>query len=428
MKNILVYPCGTEIGLEINRAMKKSIYYNLIGGSSTYDHGRFVYEQHIDNLPFLTDLSTEQDIIDFNEKIKNYKIDMIYPAMDGMVTLFSKYRKYLSPIVIAPDYETTCITRSKKSTYQLFSQLLPTPKIYSADEIYQGKVQYPVFIKPDIGQGSVGAIKINSFADFEKVKKNDDSQIILEFLPGKEYTVDCFTNADGKLLYCKGRDRKRIKNGISVNSFFVDKYEFREYAEIINNTIKQKGGWFFQVKEDSNGKLKLLEIASRIAGTSAITRNIGVNLPLLSANIFNNIQCNDVLVNNYDIELDRALENVYKIDLKYDTVYVDYDDTIIVKNKINTDIIKFLFQCINNKKKIILLTKHNGDLIADLKRYRIDKIFDEIIHIDREDEKMNYITSKNAIFIDDSYGERKQVKNTININVFDVNNIECLVA
>ncbi len=136
MKNILVYPCGTEIGLEINRALKKSIHYNLIGGSSTYDHGRFVYEQHIDNLPFLTDLSTEQDIIDFNKKIKNYKIDMIYPAMDGIVTLFSKYRKYLSPIIIAPDYETTCITRLKKSTYQLFSQLLPTPKIYSSDEIY----------------------------------------------------------------------------------------------------------------------------------------------------------------------------------------------------------------------------------------------------------------------------------------------------
>ncbi len=170
-----------------------------------------------------------------------------------------------------------------------------------------------------------------------------------------------------------------------------------------------------------------MEIASRIAGNSAITRNIGVNLPILSANIFNNIQCNDVLVNNYDIELDRALENIYKTDLKYDTVYVDYDDTIIVKNKINTDIIKFLFQCINNKKKIILLTKHSGDLIADLKRYRIDKVFDEIIHINREDEKINYITSKNAIFIDDSYGERKQVKNTININVFDVNNIECLV-
>ena len=85
LKNILVYPCGTEIGLEIFRALNNSIHYNLVGGSSSYDHGRFVYKNHIDHLPFLTDYSSEQEVIDFNKKIKKYHIDMIYPAMDGYV-------------------------------------------------------------------------------------------------------------------------------------------------------------------------------------------------------------------------------------------------------------------------------------------------------------------------------------------------------
>lgn len=428
MKNILVYPCGTEIGLEIFRALNNSIHYNLVGGSSSYDHGRFVYKNHIDHLPFLTDYSSEQEVIDFNKKIKKYHIDMIYPAMDGMVTLFSKYKNCLSPIVIAADYKTTKITRSKKLTYSLFSKILPIPRVYTDEEITENNIEYPLFLKPDIGQGSVGTQKVTSYEELKEFRKNHDNQLILEYLPGKEYTVDCFTNSEGKLLYCQGRDRKRIKNGISVNSFFVKKPEFKTYAEIINSTIRQKGGWFFQVKEAYDGTLKLLEISSRIAGTSALTRNIGVNLPLLSANIFNDIPCDDIIINNYNIELDRALGNVFKLDIHYDVVYIDYDDTIINhNNEINTNVIKFLYQCINSQKKIILLTKHDGNLESDLKKYRIENLFDEIIHIEKKDKKTNYIKYKNSIFIDDSYGERREVKNTFGIDVFDVNNIECLL-
>lgn len=126
--------------------------------------------------------------------------------------------------------------------------------------------------------------------------------------------------------------------------------------------------------------------------------------------------------------MDRALGNIFKLDIHYDVVYIDYDDTIInPNNKLNTNVIKFLYQCVNLQKKIILLTKHDGDLESDLKKYRIENLFDEIIHIEKKDKKTNYIKYKNSIFIDDSYGERREVKNTFGIDVFDVNNIECLL-
>lgn len=95
----------------------------------------------------------------------------------------------------------------------------------------------------------------------------------MEDLPGREYTVDYFINTDGKIVYAKGRGRKRIKNGISVNAAFDDNPQFRQLSERINEVIKQKGGWFFQLKETRNGLLKLFEVAERIAGTSAISRN-----------------------------------------------------------------------------------------------------------------------------------------------------------
>ena len=46
-KKVLVFPCGSEIGLELHRALGKAKEVVLYGASSVSDHGEFVYENHI---------------------------------------------------------------------------------------------------------------------------------------------------------------------------------------------------------------------------------------------------------------------------------------------------------------------------------------------------------------------------------------------
>ena len=424
-KRVLVYPCGTEIGLEIYKSLNKSTHYEIFGGSSTYDHGQFVYSNYIDGLPFITDESTDKEICRFNKIMMENNVDYIYPALDGVLTVFAKKRSLLKPILIAPSATTAEITRSKKRTYEVLSGIVPVPELYDINSDIE---TFPVFVKPDRGQGTVGALKIDCKRDLKRVLYKDDKMLVLEYLPGKEYTIDCFTNADGKLIYARARGRKRIKGGISVNAVFEEETIFEQYAEKINKTIRQKGGWFFQVKEDKNGTPKILEVASRIAGTSAIARVSGVNLPLLTVDLFNGVAIDSVIINSESqrLELDRALSNCFRWDLEYDKVYVDYDDIIIVDSRVNTQLLSFLYQCINKKKKIILLTKHNGDIIKELEEKRLKQVFDEIILLDRDACKADYIMP-NGIFIDDSYNERRDVFEHHRIPVFDVHMIEGLL-
>ncbi len=421
-KKVLVYPCGTEIGLEIYRSLRYSTHYELFGGSDNNDHGIFVYKNIIDGLPFIKDDSSPEELIRFEKIISSYNIDFIYPAMDGVITVLAKNRDLFRETIVVTDSETASVCRSKKKTYSLLDGIIHTPLLYrSIDEI----ASYPVFVKPDVGQGSVGARIINNKAEMLGIDFN--KYVVMEYLPGNEYTVDCFTNADGRLIYSRARIRNRIKNGISVNTAFVDRLIFRDIAEKINSSLHQKGGWFFQLKEDCTGILKLLEVSVRIAGTSALSRNTGANLPLMTLDVFNHIRIDDVSLNDYQIELDRALENRYKISLSYSTVYIDYDDTVVHNGVVNTLVIRFLFQCLNRKIKLILLSKHDGDLNSELRKYRIYDVFDEIIHIDRSAAKSDYITNCDCILIDDSYGERKAVGSTLNIPVFDTNMLECLM-
>lgn len=417
-KRVLVFPCGSEIGLEVYRAVKYCKDFVLIGGNSVDDHGRFVYENYIDNIPFVDD---ELFIEKVNKIVEDYKVDLIVPAHDSVVLKLAQNFNKINATVITSSQLACEICRSKKKTYDFFKNILPIPKIYSFDEV--NKNDFPLFLKPDVGQGAKGTKKVNNI---EELKSNyKDDHLILEFLPGDEYTIDCFTNYKGELIYCSGRERVRISNGISVNCKEIVDDEFLQLAQKINETLEMNGAWFFQLKRRENGELVLMEIATRIAGTMEFQRGYGVNLALLS--LYNSLLIDvSIIKNDYQIEFDRALAGSFKLNIDYDTVYIDFDDTIILNQKVNTSAISYLYKCLNENKKIILLTRHKKDILESITRYKIGDIFDEIINIEKNQTKSMYIKQKKSIFIDDSFRERKDVHENCKIPVFDTDMLDFL--
>lgn len=421
-KNVLIFPAGTEIAFEIVNALKYSKFVNLIGGTSVTDHSEFVFNDLISGFPYIH----EEGFLDFlNKAIKEYKIDCVYPAHDSVSVFLSDHAQDIDAQVIIAEKFTTDICRSKAETYQYLCGESFIPKIYrNIDEI----AKYPVFIKPAIGQGSNGAKLIHSRDELVAAFEADHSIVICEYLPGMEYTVDCFTDKNGRLLVSKMRDRERIRSGIAVRSknVRIDE-EITRIATILNSKFKFKGAWFFQVKKDEHGTFKLLEISPRIPGTMGLSRNIGINFPMLTLFTFWGYDVS-IIDNDYSILLDRAFYSAYKIDITYNHIYLDFDDTLIIEDKVNQDLMRFIYQEINKGKTISLLSKHKTDIYSDLKKYHISEgLFSEIVVIPVEDEKFQYINRKDAIFIDDSFAERKKISDRCGIKVFDVDMVESLM-
>ena len=343
-----------------------------------------------------------------------------------MITVLKEHETELGCRVVSSSLETTRICLSKELTYKKLRGVIRVPLIYYPSDIPQNA--FPVFAKPNIGYGAKGTMKLKTQEEVDAFIKDKDDLLILEYLPGEEFTVDCFTDKDGHLLYSAARKRTRVKDGISVNtSFAEDQDEFEEIAKKINERIEFRGAWFYQVKRDKDGQLCLLEIASRLGGSSLLSRAVGVNFALLS--LFDAFDYKiSVSKNNYHVELDRALDNRYKTNLEFDSVYCDYDDCLILDtNKVNVELVKFLYQCVNQGKKLYLLSKHDGDLKKELHHFRLEALFDEVIHIDRESDKVDYIHSSKALFIDDSNAERVNVKTKLNIPVFSPEMVDVLM-
>ncbi len=426
MNNILVFPCGSEVALEIYRSMKFSRHFHLIGGSSVDDHGRFVFNDYIGGIPFHKDPDFIQALASI---VRQYNIDAIYPAMDDVAVTIKSSEHILGCRVIGSSIDATSVCASKISTYNKLSEYLPVPGWHlSIDDVQD----YPVFIKPDVGYGSrnVYLAQNKSNADeFINTKNINGHFIFCEYLPGPEYTVDCFSNRHGELVFSGARLRARISNGISTNTKATKEFDglFESYAEKINLILKPRGAWFFQVKLDEKGNPKLLEVAARLGGSSSLFRVQGINFALLSA--FDTFDIDvSILKNSYSVELDRALYNKYSLSIEYETIYLDYDDCLLIEGKINVVLMSFVFASINDGKKIVLITRHAGDIYSSLKKYRIADVFDEVVHLtNKKEKKSTHILPSGAIFIDDSYVERMDVLEKHSIPVFSPDMVEALI-
>jgi len=418
--NVLVFPSGEINAIELHSALSSCVNIDLFGASSVDRHGPFVFKNYFSGLPYIN----EADFIPkLNKIIDEYSIDLIFPTHDTVALFFAENKEKIHSKVLTPDLQTANICRSKKKMYSFFSDCNFIPKIYKLEE----SLKFPIFIKPDEGQGGKGASLIKSYGELEAIE-TIDNYVISEYLPGDELTVDCITDNKGALKGVFPRNRQRVFCGVSVAGQALNaNSEIINIAQTINKRLNFLGLWFFQVKKDIMEHYKLMEISSRVGGGMCLTRARGVNLPLLSVYITMGFEI-DVIQNNYHVQMDRTLINRYKTDIKYEHVYLDFDDTLVNDEKVNLDVIRFVFQCKNKDKKIHLLTKHEKNIYDTLKRVHIDpNLFYRIVQIPVDGEKYEHINHQNAIFIDNAYRERHAVMIKCDIPVFDVDAIEVLL-
>lgn len=422
--NVLIFPAGSEIGLEIYSSLKYSHHVNMYGASGKSDHASFIYDEkhYIEDSLFINN----QNFLNiFNNILIYKKIEFIYPTHDEVAYFLSKNQSRLSAQVLTSNYTTCSIAKSKNETYKVFRNFDFCPQVHCPP---YHDIEFPVFLKPNEGQGGKGVQLVENKDDLEFYLKKDSNLVVTEYLPGEEISVDCFTDFNRELRFIGPRTRERVQMGISFRSTSIAlSREIEQIAQSINQVVELSGAWFFQAKKSTNGKFKLLEFSPRQSSTMGLYRYTGINFALLT--LFNaqkkHIQ---ILTSTNEVQLDRCLHNRFKSNLAFKHVYIDYDETLVTDGRVHELAMAFLYQCRNQDISITLITKHRHNIEESLKINGIsEKIFTNIIHLAEHQEKSSFIEPKSAIFIDNYWYDRKAVKDKLGIPVFDVDGIECLL-
>lgn len=419
-RRVLVFPAGTEIGLEIGRSLRHCKEVVLVGAVSPGSNpGRFAFA-HVVEVP----AAGAPGRLEAVERIcAEERIDYLYPANDDVILALAGRETIGGAAIVLPGREACEITRFKSRTYERLRDVVRVPRTYAYEEALD---RLPVFVKPDRGAGSVGTSLARTPEALAHAVEALPDPLICEYLPGEEFTVDCFSDRERGLLFAGARVRLRLKNGIAVHTRTVDLPEVRDIAARIGEALAMRGAWFFQLRRAADGELALLEVAPRIPGSMSAHRVKGVNFPLLSLFEMERLPIS-ILEQPYGVEVDRVLANRYRLDLDYDSVYLDFDDTLFVKGRVNMIALQFVHQCIERGKPVYLITRHGRVIEETLAAHRMPTLFDAVFHLTKGERKSDYIESDKAIFVDDSYGERAQVAKEKGIVVLDPAMLEGLL-
>jgi hypothetical protein len=157
----------------------------------------------------------------------------------------------------------------KRVLYEMLPDI--SPKVYSRFE--DAGLEEPLFVKPSHGSSAEGARQGRNSREFWETIK--ESEVVTEYLPGEEFTVDCVSSPEGVLLDWNVRVRSRVRDGItSYGRSAPERWdELGDLVSVISEHLNLPYFWFAQFKIDSSGQPKLLEVNCRISGSFCITKN-----------------------------------------------------------------------------------------------------------------------------------------------------------
>ena len=191
----------------------------------------------------------------------------------------------------------------------------------------------------------------------------------------------------------------------------------------INEKIHFRGPWFFQIKKDKEGRYKLLEIASRFAGAFALTLGMDMNTPLMAIRDFDNKDiCFDY--NNSSIEADKMFITRYTLPIQYDSVICDGIDSFCIDGKTDPFFMMYIYQCINQGKRLLLYTEDKNETEEGLKKRSIDQ---KIFRIIGKDMLVDELNSGRCVFISRDALIKKQIREQYGCFCFDASLISPLI-
>jgi len=415
---VLVFPCGSENASEIHQALMHSVHVELYGASSVDDHGRFRFERYRGGLPRVDAPDFDRVFIDL---LRAWDISLVFATHDTVQEYLAIRAAQFGITLVNGDPFAVKVARRKSRTYELFREYVWSPAVYSSI----GAVSHwPVLVKPDLGQGGQGVCKVDGPEEAAVAMAQLSEPLLVEYLPGEEITVDCFTDRQGGVLWVGPRTRERIRAGISMRSqHLAIEPEIQEIVLTVNARLRLRGPWFVQLKRDCTGGWKLLEISCRVAGTMVAQRAKGINLPLMAVHDYLE---RDLMVLPQDgvNMVERRIETVAQLNYVFDSVYIDFDETLVLDGKTVPSAMRFIYRMLELGKRLVLISRHKGSLVEALAAARISPlVFSEIIHLMDGELKSNYV-SPNSIFIDNHFPERLDVSRVCGVPVFDLDALE----
>ena len=245
------------------------------------------------------------------EICEDARVDVVIPLVTNELMKFAKNKSRFAEIGVRVLVSNPKGLEVANNKYLLMKACkengIPAPcfcKVQSWDEFKKavfdlGYPDRPVCFKPPVSRGMRGFrilrddidhldllmnykpndvfATLNEMSHTLKDVKTFPELLVMEYVPGKEYSVDVLAN-NGSAPIVIPRSRDKLKMGISFVGTTENNREIIEYSKKIVDLLGLHGNIGLQFKLDSDGVPKIIESNPRVQGTIVLCTAAGVNI------------------------------------------------------------------------------------------------------------------------------------------------------
>ena len=284
---------------------------------------------------------------------KENHISAIISLFDIDLPILSKNKKLFENngiVVIVSDYEVIEKCNDKYLTYNFLAENgFNSPKTYidfesAKNDISLGLLEYPLFVKPRWGMGSISVFEaadeeeleifykkvkrelLNSYLKYESSIDIDRAVLIQEKLNGQEYGLDVINNLKGEYQNTIVKKKIAMRSGETDCAVTLDIPSLKNLGQVLSAKL----GHIANLDVDVfvvDDKPYVLEMNARFGGGYPFSHMAGVNLPKAIVNWINGIENDDILTANSNVMCQKdirlvQLNNVNNIEYKYDCKFL----------------------------------------------------------------------------------------------------------
>jgi carbamoyl-phosphate synthase large subunit len=219
--------------------------------------------------------------------IENESPDMLIPTVDEELSVIAENRDSLGIKVLVSPKRTidTCLDKALLYSHMSGEDFCPRFIVTSDRKGLEGLFgEESVFMKPRSGRGSRGVMLFDCVSDIPD-DAISEKNVFCENLPGKEYTVDCLFDSEGRLLVAIPRIRLETMKGISIRGKTEKNSKIIKNVDRISKLLGFFGPVNMQFKLDTDGQPRLVEINPRLSGGLPLSVASGIDVPRLLPDI-----------------------------------------------------------------------------------------------------------------------------------------------
>jgi len=237
---------------------------------------------HVADRAYLVPLSSAPDYLDEIRTICELEaISLIVPTIDDELELFARARESFAVRgigVAVSSPETTALCNDKLATCaHLRAHGVAAAATYVPGTLPE-RISLPLFVKPRVGRGGIGAYRAQSARDLAFFVDYVDDPVIQEYLDGPEFTIDALCDFQGRVLSVVPRERVVIRAGVIDRGRTSNDPKLIDLALACAGAIQFAGAINIQCRV-ANGRPVVFEINPRFSGGIPLTIAAGADFP-----------------------------------------------------------------------------------------------------------------------------------------------------